>query len=56
MAEACGQHNAIPNQISFRGTVQLLNKFTPHFINLNSKQNQTMYVAHSSMSFLIKTD
>jgi len=43
IAEACGRHNAIPNQVSFKGTVQLLNKFMPHFINSNSKQNQIMY-------------
>lgn len=43
MAEACGQHHAIPNQVSFKGTVQLLNKFMPHFINSSGKKNQIMY-------------
>ena len=43
MAEACAQHSAIPNHVSFKGTVQLLNKFMPHFIHLNSKKNQIMY-------------
>ncbi len=43
MAEACAQHDAIPNQVSFKGTVQLLNKFMPHFINANRKTNQAMY-------------
>jgi hypothetical protein len=43
MAEACAQHDSIPNQISFKGTVQLLNKFMPYFINTNSKKNQMMY-------------
>lgn len=43
MAEACAKHDAIPNQVSFKGTVQLLNKFMPHFINSNSKKNQMMY-------------
>ena len=43
MAEACAQHDAIPNRVSFKGTVQLLNKFMPHFIHSNSKQNQVMY-------------
>jgi hypothetical protein len=43
MAEACDRHNAIPNEVSFKGTVQLLNRFMPHFINSNNKQNKTMY-------------
>ena len=43
MAEACVQYNVIPNQVSFKGTVQLLNKFMPHFINSNNKQNKLMY-------------
>lgn len=43
MAEACTQYNATPNRVSFKGTVQLLNKFMPHFIHSNSKQNQVMY-------------
>jgi hypothetical protein len=45
MAEACIRHNAIPNRISFKGTVQLLNKFMPHFINSSSKENKMMYAA-----------
>jgi hypothetical protein len=44
MAEACVQYNAIPYQVSFKGTVQLLNKFMPHFIKSSSKQNKMMYV------------
>lgn len=43
MAEACARHNAMPNQVSFKGTVQLLNKFMPHFINSSSKKNKMMY-------------
>lgn len=43
MAEACYQHNTIPNKVSFKGTVQLLNKFMPHFINSNSEKNKMMY-------------
>jgi hypothetical protein len=43
MAEACAQHDTIPNHVSFKGTVQLLNKFMPHFIHLSSKKNQIMY-------------
>ena len=43
MAEACAQYHAIPNKISFKGAVQLLNKFMPHFINATNKKNQIMY-------------
>ena len=43
MAEACVQYGAIPSQVSFKGTVQLLNKFMPHFINSNKRVNKIMY-------------
>lgn len=43
MAEACVQHDAIPNQVSFKGAVQLLNKFMPHFISSNEARNKMMY-------------
>lgn len=31
MAEACEQHDTLPNQISFKGAVQLLNQFMPQY-------------------------
>ena len=37
MAEACSKCLLHPNEISFKGTLQLLNKFTPYF--LGSKNN-----------------
>lgn len=43
MAEACERHNAIPNKISFKGTVQLLNKFMPYFIDSSRRWNEMMY-------------
>ncbi|MDR3479068.1 MAG: hypothetical protein P4M14_13700 [Gammaproteobacteria bacterium] len=43
MAEACAQYDAIPNRVCFKGAVQLLNKFMPHFIHSNSKQSHIMY-------------
>jgi Transposase DDE domain len=43
MSEACGQHNALPNQISFKGTVQLLNNMMPHFLNSGKTRNKIMY-------------
>lgn len=43
MAEACVQYDVIPAKISFKGTVQLVNKFMPHFINASGNQNKMMY-------------
>lgn len=43
MAEACVQYDAIPHRVSFKGTVQLLNKFIPHFINSSKVQNKMLY-------------
>lgn len=43
MAEACLHQNISPNQISFKGTIQLLNKFMPYFISSNKKINALMY-------------
>jgi hypothetical protein len=43
MAEACIKHNAMPNQISFKSTVQLLNEIMPHFLNGNVSKNKEMY-------------
>jgi len=31
MAEACMKYNAIPHQVSFKGSLQLLNQFLPYF-------------------------
>ena len=43
IAEACSQHDATPNQISFKGTVQLMNNMMPHFLNSNKARNKIMY-------------
>jgi hypothetical protein len=43
MAEACIQYDAIPNRISFKGTVQLLNKFMPRFTNAGERKRKIMY-------------
>lgn len=39
IAEACAKHNFIPYQVSFKGAVQLLNKFMPYFDE--NPRNQT---------------
>jgi hypothetical protein len=43
MAEACFEHDAIPIQISFKGSVQLLNKFMPYFIRSSREKNKLLY-------------
>lgn len=43
MAEACIQHNVIPCRVSFKGAVQLLNKFMPHFIDSRKTNNKMLY-------------
>jgi len=43
MAEACSKYDAHPNQISFKGTVQLLNEMMPYFINASTNKNKRMY-------------
>lgn len=43
IAEACGKHEAIPNRVSFKGTVQLINETMPHFLNSDADRNQRMY-------------
>ena len=38
MAEACMKSSIVPNQISFKGTVQLLNHFMPYFKTNNKEK------------------
>ena len=43
IAEACQKNQAIPYNISFKGTVQLLNSYMPQFINSTPLANQRLY-------------
>lgn len=43
MAEACEKHNAIPSKISFKGSVQHINTFTPYFLNSSKEKNKILY-------------
>ncbi|OGT44026.1 MAG: hypothetical protein A3F13_06790 [Gammaproteobacteria bacterium RIFCSPHIGHO2_12_FULL_40_19] len=43
MAEACVRHDAIPWKISFKGVVQLLSEFMPHFLHSNARKNKMLY-------------
>ena len=44
MAEACVRYDAIPWKISFKGAVQLLTEFMPHFLNSGTKKNKILYI------------
>ncbi|MFI5344343.1 MAG: IS4 family transposase [Chlamydiales bacterium] len=43
MAEACVMHNTVPWRVSFKGTIQLLNEFMPHFLNSGNRKNKILY-------------
>src|SRR3989338_8319723 len=43
MSEACAKHDALPWKTSFKGTLQLLENFTPYFLKSTEKENKKMY-------------
>lgn len=43
IAESCSKHDALPWKISFKGTVQLMHAFMPHFANVAQKKNKEIY-------------
>lgn len=43
IAEACAKHDSIPYQISFKGSVQLLNQFMPYFNNSDKNINREIF-------------
>ena len=43
MAEAGSQHQSIPNKISFKGAVQLLNQFMPRFLGVKESGRDSIY-------------
>ena len=43
MAEACEKHNETPSKISFKGSVQQINSFTPYFLNSSEEKNRILY-------------
>ncbi len=47
MAEACAKHQALPNKISFKGSVQLIRAFMPHFINSSEEKNKSKRLGNS---------
>jgi hypothetical protein len=44
MAEACSKYGGMPNKISFKGAVQWLNHFAPHFLNASRNQANALYL------------
>jgi IS4 transposase len=42
MVSACIQHEALPNRVSFKGTVQLLNEFMPYLVAYSSKKKKQL--------------
>ena len=43
MAQACEQHNALPWKISFKGSVQQINSFSPYFLSGSEEKNKILY-------------
>ncbi len=44
IAKACYEYGVNPWEISFKGSVQLLNEFIPYFISSNQVSNHKMYI------------
>lgn len=43
ISEACQRHGAMPFSVSFKGAIQLLNSFMPHFVNSTAERNRLLY-------------
>ncbi|MCX7125607.1 MAG: transposase [Gammaproteobacteria bacterium] len=43
MAEACEKHSMLPWKISFKGSVQQINSFSPYFLNSSEEKNKILY-------------
>lgn len=43
MAEACERHNMLPWKISFKGSMQQINSFSPYFLNSNEEKNKMLF-------------
>ena len=43
MAEACVKHDVRPWQVSFKGSLQLIDEFMPHFLSSNDEKNDKLY-------------
>ena len=43
MAEACVKHDALPWQVSFKGTIQLIDEFMPHFLKSSDEKSEKLY-------------
>ena len=52
IAEACVKHDALPWQVSFKGTVQLLDELMPHFLHSDDDKCQKLY--NEMLSLIVK--
>lgn len=52
MVDGCINHDALPTQISFKGTLQLVNQFNPHFISIPINKRKTLYA--QLLSLIVK--
>lgn len=52
MAEACLKHHKLPWQVSFKGAVQLILSFAPHFLNSTKEKNKILYT--QMLSLIVK--
>jgi len=52
IAEACQKYGFNPRKISFKGALQLINSFLPHFINGSANDNKKMYT--HMLSLIVK--
>lgn len=43
IAESCIRHDEIPNTISFKGSIQLINQFIPFFVRGSEDKNRELY-------------
>jgi hypothetical protein len=43
MVNACIEHNMLPNKVSFKGTIQLLNEFMPYLLTCSSKKKWWLF-------------
>ena len=54
MADACNKHQAIPNNVSFKGAVQLLNQLTPRISIAHESKKSEIYNTMLSLIVLNK--
>lgn len=54
IADACSKHQVMPNNVSFKGAMQLLNQFTPRILSANKSKRAGIYNTMLSLIVLNK--